>query len=189
MINDHLSMKRRPFLTPIWLLAIAALIALIIVGVLAWVWGTANSTTVVVIRHAEKELGSIVDPPLSEAGSARAVLLARMFGDAGAPGRVSAIYVSPTLASRLTAAPLAARLGLTPVVVSARDPRELARRVLREHPGGRVILVGHADTVPEIVAALSDEKDIPPLADREYGVMYIVSVPRIGHANLVRLNY
>ena len=44
------------------------------------------------------------------------------------------------------------------------------------------------DTVPQIVAALSDAK-VPEIGDREYGTMYIVTVPRIGHANLLRLNY
>ena len=30
---------------------------------------------------------------------------------------------------------------------------------------------------------------IPPIDAEEYGTMYVVAVPRIGSANLVRLNY
>jgi broad specificity phosphatase PhoE len=71
------------------------------------VWGTASSTTVIVIRHAEKEPerqchGSAADC----GGQARAALLAQMFGDAKSLGHVDAIYVSPALRNRLTAAPL-----------------------------------------------------------------------------------
>ena len=62
-------------------------------------------------------------------------------------------------------------------------------RVLREHAGGRVLIVGHSDTVPKIVARLSGNPNVPEIGDREYGTMYIVSVPRIGHANLLRLSY
>ena len=69
------------------------------------------------------------------------------------------------------------------------DPRALARRVLNEHRGGRVLIVGHGDTVPKIVAALSGNPDIPEIDDQEYGTMYIVTVPRIGHPNLLRLHY
>jgi hypothetical protein len=52
-----------------------------------------------------------------------------------------------------------------------------------------VLIVGHSDTVPQIVAALSDNPKIPEMGDLEYGTMYIVTVPRIGRANLLRLNY
>jgi broad specificity phosphatase PhoE len=179
-------LKRRPFLTPVWLAAFAAAV---LFSFAIWLWGTADSTTVVVIRHAEKDSGIAADPPLSAAGEARAALLARIFGNAESPGRISAIYVSPTLRSRLTAAPLAARLGLTPVALPADDPRGLARRALHEHEGTRILIVGHADTIPKIVAALSGEKDIPAIGDQEYGTMYIVTVPRLGRANLLRLSY
>jgi broad specificity phosphatase PhoE len=138
-------LKRRPFLTPLWLAAIAGIIALMLA---AWLWTTLEATTVVVIRHAEKQLDGSADPPLSPAGEARAALLAKLFGDAHSPGHIDAIYVSPTLRSRRTVEPLAASLGLTPLVAAQDDARALAHRVLREHAGQRVLIVGHSDTVP-----------------------------------------
>ena len=190
MKKDPVGFQRRPFLTPIWLTALAAVMVLGFAIFAAWVWGTAGSTTVIVIRHGEKDLSvSVTDPPLSPAGEARAALLARMFGDANGLGRVDAIYVSPALRNRLTAAPLAARLGISANVAPADDPQGLARRALREHSGGRVLIVGHSDTVPRIVAALSGNPKIPEIGDQEYGTMYIIAVPRIGNPNLLRLNY
>ena len=192
MKSEHANLQRRPFLTPIWLSAIGAFAAGI-VALLAlwamWVWFTANSTTVIVIRHAEKATVSEPDPPLSAAGEARAELLARMFGDTPGPGRLDAIYISSALRNRMTAAPLAGRLGITPVVAPTEDPKGLARRVLRENSGKRVMVIGHVNTVPDIVAALSDRRDIPPLDEKDFGIMYIVTVPRIGHANLLRVAY
>jgi broad specificity phosphatase PhoE len=190
MNKDHASFQRRPFLTPIWLTAIMVFLGLSSATFAAWIWGTAGSTTVIVIRHAEKDLSvSVTDPPLTAAGQARAALLANMFGDGKSLGHLDAIYVSPALRNRLTAAPLASRLGIVAAVVPADDPRGLARRALHEHAGGRVLIVGHSDTVPQIVAALSDNAKIPEIEDQEYGTMYVVSVPRIGHANLLRLRY
>jgi len=190
MKRNPVSFQRRPFLTPIWLTALAAVMVLGFAVFAAWVWGTAGSTTVIVIRHGEKDLSvSVTDPPLSPAGEARAVLLARMFGDANGIGRVDAIYVSPALRNRLTAAPLAERLGISATVAPADDPQGLARRALREHSGGRVLIVGHSDTMPRIVAALSGNPKIPEIGDQEYGTMYIIAVPRIGNPNLLRLNY
>jgi broad specificity phosphatase PhoE len=190
MTKDHVTFQRRPFLTPIWLTALAAAVALGLFIFAVWVWGTAGSTTVIVIRHAEKDVNvSPADPPLNAAGEARAALLAQMFGDAQVLGHLDAIYVSPALRNRLTAAPLAARLGISETVAPADDPQGLARRALREHGGGRVLIVGHSDTVPSIVAALSAGPRIPEIGVQEYGTMYIVTVPRIGHANVLRLNY
>ncbi|HEY5263523.1 MAG TPA: phosphoglycerate mutase family protein [Steroidobacteraceae bacterium] len=191
MKKEHVSLQRRPFLAPLWLSAIAVIAATMVASfaiVEVWAWATAHSTTVIVIRHAEKAADG-VDPPLTAAGQARAALLAQMFGDAKVPGHIDAIYISSALRNRLTAAPLAARLGLIPIVVPADDTRSLARRVLHEHGGGRVLIVGHIDTVPEIVAALSGDKHIPAIAVQDYGTMYIVTVPRIGRANFLRLNY
>jgi broad specificity phosphatase PhoE len=192
MMTNHARLQRRPFLTPIWLSGLAVVLILSFLGFLsfeAWIWATADSTTIIVVRHAEKVTDDRADPPLTPAGEARAALLARMFGDARAPGHIDAIYVSPTLRNRMTAAPLAARLGVTPIVVPARDATGLARRVLREHEGGRILVVGHRDTVPEIVASLTGAKNLPQIADDESGTMYVVTVPRIGRADFLRLTY
>lgn len=192
MKRHQVTFRRRPFLTPVWLTAIAAVVGFGFLASVAWawVWATAGSTTVIVIRHAEKDLSvSAVDPPLNQAGQARAQLLARMFGDVKNFGHIEAIYVSPALRNRLTAAPLAARLGISENIAPGDDSRGLVHRVLREHRGGRVLIVGHSDTVPQIVAALSGNSRIPEIEAQEYGTMYIVTVPRIGRANVLRLNY
>jgi broad specificity phosphatase PhoE len=189
MNRERASLQHRPFLTPIWLSGFAALIALCILASAAWIWGTANATTVIVIRHAEKDSSTQVDPPLSAAGEARAARLADMLGSARGPGRLDAIYVSPTVRSQSTAALLASRLGFAPVVAPADDTQGLAKRVRREHSGGRVLIIGHANTVPKIVAELSGRRDIPEIDEHDFGIMYVVTVPRIGRANVLRLNY
>lgn len=184
-------LHRRPFLAPIGLAALAALAwvaaALVLVGV-AWFFATARATTVVVVRAAEQVTDGSPDPALTAEGQARAALLAHLFGDRRAEDHIDAIYVSPGLRNRLTAAPLAAQLGLGPVLVSEEDPRAFARQVLSEHRGGRILVVGHADTMPALVEALSGAKDVPPIA-AEYGTMYLISVPRVGRANVLRVTY
>jgi broad specificity phosphatase PhoE len=189
MKSAHASLQRRPFLTPIWLTAIAAFAVFAVAVFAIWVWFTANSTTVIVIRHAEKESVGEPDPAQSEAGNARAALLVRMFGEAGGAGRLNAIYTSPALRNRQTVAPLAARLGITPIVAPADDARALAHRALRENSGKRVMIVGHTNTVPQLVAALSGRDDIPKMDEHDFSTMYIVTVPRIGRANVLRLTY
>jgi len=183
------NLQRRPFLAPIGLVALTWVAAVLVLIVAAWLLVTARSTTVVVVRHAEKVMDGSSDPALTDQGQARAALLARMFGDPPLKDQIDAIYVSPALRNRLTAAPLAARLGVAPEVVSEDDPRRLARRVLHEHRGGRILIVGHTDTIPALVEALSGAKDIPPIGTLEYGTMYVISVPRIGRSSVLRVTY
>jgi phosphohistidine phosphatase SixA len=189
MKSAHANLQRGPFLIPIWLAAIAALAIFSVAVVALWIWFTANSTVVIVIRHAEKESVSAPDPPLSAAGEARAALLERMFGQAKGAGHLDAIYVSSAVRNRMTAAPLSAQLGIVPIVAPTDDPKGLAHRILRENSGQRVLVVGHVNTVPGIVAALSGRDDIPQMDEKEFGTMYIVTVPRIGRANILRLSY
>jgi broad specificity phosphatase PhoE len=192
MKSEQASLQHRPFLIPLWLTVIAVFgaFAVFSLAVLTgWAFLTANATTIIVIRHAEKDTVNSADPALSAAGEARAAQLARMFGEPQTVGRLDAIYVSATLRSRLTAAPLAGRLGIVPLVAGADDPNGLARRVLRENSGKRVMVIGHLNTVPGIVASLSGRSDIPAIDEQDFATMYVVTVPRIGRANLLRLNY
>jgi broad specificity phosphatase PhoE len=179
--------RRRPFLAPLWLLALAGIVFLISAF---WYWNSATTTTVVLIRHAEKQVGAISDAPLSPPGEVRAARLAQMFGDASTFGRVQKIYVTDTRRTQQTAAGVAQRLGLTPEIVTAKtDSTELARRVLRENRGGRALVVGHSNTVPEIVAALSDDQGVPAIGEEEFDTLYVVTVPSIGRASVLRLKY
>ena len=150
--SPSLTRRRRTFLAPLWLLAMAGVF---LVAMAFAYWNSATTTTIVLVRHAERQFGAISDAPLSPQGEVRATRLAQMFGDSEPFGRIDRIYVTNTRRTQQTAASLGQRLGLNAVVVDAKiDSRELASRVLRENRGGRALIVGHSNTVPEIVAAL-----------------------------------
>lgn len=178
--------RRRPFLAPLWLLGLAGIAVL---AVAFAYWHSATTTTIVLIRHAEKQVGAIPDAPLSPPGEVRAARLAQMFGDAAAFGRVQKIYVTDTRRTQQTAAGVAQRLGLTPEIVAGKtDPKALAKRVLSENRGGRALVVGHSNTIPDIVSALTGE-DVPPMGDEEFDTLYVVAVPTIGQASVLRIKY
>jgi broad specificity phosphatase PhoE len=187
MKKEYADLRRRTLLTPIWLSALAVLAAL---GVAAWFWSSLSTTTVIVVRHAEKELGTIDDAPLSQIGEQRAQLLARMFGDREGPGRIAAIFASNTRRAQLTAAPLAERLRIgVDTMTDAGDVQGLARTIRTRHRGQRVLVIGHSNTVPEIVRAVSRNIHVPPMADDEYSTIYIVTVPTLGRASVLKLTY
>jgi broad specificity phosphatase PhoE len=117
------------------------------------------------MRHLQKADGP--DPGLSGEGRAGAERLAGWFGDEPP----AAVYVSTTRRARETAAPLAARLGLTPKEYDPSDTPGLIARVRAE--AGPVLIVGHSNTVPEIVERLGGTRPAD-LGEGDYGDVWLV---------------
>jgi broad specificity phosphatase PhoE len=146
-----------------------------------------GTTTVIIVRHAEKAAEPAADPPLTAAGVARAEALVDVVKDAG----VQAIVSTRFARTRTTVAPAAARLGLTVETVDARardHVQALAARILAAHRGTTVLVSGHSNTVPEIVAALGAPKPAA-ICDAEYDNLFVVTVPPSGAATVVRARY
>jgi broad specificity phosphatase PhoE len=150
-------------------------------------------TVVVVVRHAERadEPGAREeDPDLSAPGHVRAEALAEALADA----RISAIYTTDRRRTVQTAEPVAHRLGLAirDREIEARDGAEygadLLARLRADHRGETVLVVGHSNTVPAIVGALSGY-DIPEIDDAEYDRVYIVVLGDGGPPRLFRTRF
>jgi broad specificity phosphatase PhoE len=144
-------------------------------------------TTVILVRHAEKAAQPANDPPLTAEGEARARALVEVARDAG----VTAVITTPFARARGTARPLAGALGLTPEVVDprgAQHPKQVADLIRTKYAGGVVLVVGHSNTIPAIVAALG-AKEPPPICDDEYDDIFVVTIPESGPARVVRARY
>ena len=87
------------------------------------------------------------DSPLSPAGVDRARTLARMLKDTG----IVRIFVTEVLRTQQTAAPLAAALHLTPVVIAQANTDTLLTELRKLGDNDTVLVVGHTATIPQIV--------------------------------------
>jgi broad specificity phosphatase PhoE len=165
---------------------IRALAALIALAPIAGAQTTpAASTTIILVRHAEKAAEPAADPPLTAAGAARAESLADAVRDAG----VNAIVSTQFQRTRQTVAPTAAKLGLTAEVIDARvTPRATADSLLARYRGRTVLLAGHSNTVPAIVAALGVPQPAD-ICDAGYDNMFVVTIPPSGTASVTRLHF
>lgn len=127
---------------------------------------------VYVMRHLNTPPGE-PDPDLLPEGRATAVALADLMETDAFQGdrRPVAIYVSDYKRTRQTAAPTAARLALNVTIYDPRDTAGLIARV-RAEPGP-VLIVGHSNTVPDIVAALGGTRPAP-LQHDDFGDLWVV---------------
>jgi len=192
MDRDLDKMRRRPFFFP---LVVPVLVFLGLVVAAAWLFDARATTVVFVVRHAETETGTDPDPGLSVDGRERAARLAKMLLQArtkepstSTPMRgLDAIFVSELRRTEQTAEPLATPMGLSSNVITSATWGSLASKIKREHRGEYVLAVGHSNTVPILVEALSGEK--VSLREDEYDAMFIVFVPQLSKAKVVRIRY
>lgn len=148
--------------------------------------GTASAqvTTVLVVRHAEKASQTARDPHLSAAGKLRARELAHAAGAAG----VTAVYATNFKRTQETVAPLAAALHLTPVVKDAGATDALVEEIKTTRRGETVLVCGHSDTVPTIVKGLSGVT-VDAIPDGRFDGLYVVTIAPDGTGSALRLRY
>ena len=143
-------------------------------------------TTLILVRHAEKLIvpPENKDPDLSLAGQARAQELLRMFSDSG----IVAIYATQYKRTQQTVKPLADKLGLAVTKVEAKQTAELVKQIRARNAGQVILIAGHNNTVPEIIAAMGGPK-LPIIPETEYDNLYILTVYSDGSAKLIKMKY
>jgi broad specificity phosphatase PhoE len=149
---------------------------------LAWAGSAGAQQALLIVRHAEKADQS-KDPRLSGAGQARARALAALLARSGA----AAIYATQYQRTTETAQPLAEVLGLPIQHVPAEDSAGLVQQLKTRHARDTVVVVGHSNTLPEILRLYGQQ--VPPIADDDFGNVFVV-VPKPGGPPVVlRLRY
>ncbi|MET0212837.1 MAG: histidine phosphatase family protein [Vicinamibacterales bacterium] len=152
---------------------------------------SAAQPAVFLVRHAERAdsapgtsptMGA--DPDLSEAGRTRAESLATLLRDAN----ITAIFATEFKRTQQTAAPLARALGLTVKVIPSKSTADLVKQV--EATKGNALVVGHSNSVPDVVKALGISMPVT-IGDDDFDNLFIVNrgVNRGTAASLLRLHY
>jgi broad specificity phosphatase PhoE len=126
----------------------------------------ATPPAVFVMRHLNTPAGAR-DPDLTADGRRNAERLAGWFQTV----RPNVIFISDFRRTRQTVGPLATRLGLTPILYDPADTPALIARVRAAR--GRVLIVGHSNTVPDIIGALGGARPAP-LGHEDFGDIWTV---------------
>jgi broad specificity phosphatase PhoE len=171
----------------VWLALIIALIGIAAPARGQTAQPDASATVVLLVRHAEKAAQPADDPPLTQDGHRRAEALAAVVKDA----RPTAIITTQLHRTVETAQPTAAATGVTPEVVpvSAADRQQNAVDVaaaVRRHPGKTLLVIGHSNTVPLIIAALGGP-NLPAICEAVYDKLFVLVLGR--EARLIQSRY
>lgn len=152
-----------------------------------------GGTTVIVVRHAEKAAEPVNDQALSALGIARAESLGVTLRQL----EISDVVVSHLQRTRLTAAAIMRRPGVTlhvvPITAAGAAAHiaavaDTVRAIAAKSRQRGVLVVGHSNTVTQIVAALGGGA-YPALCDSQYAQLFAVQLRRDGAATSTRTTY
>ena len=168
-------MKKLPFLK-----IYNVILWIILLALPAQVESQSQATLIYLVRHAEK-VDDSQDPPLSELGMKRALLLSIMLRDA----ELTHIHSTDLKRTRDTAGTIAL---LSELNVQIYDPEHLEEfALLLGATPGRHLVVGHSDTTPELVRLLGGESS--EISDHEYDRLYVLILDPNGEATSTLIRF
>ena len=141
-------------------------------GLISWfvlcsfTWAT-QPNIIYLMRHAEKTEDT-QNPSLSGKGQFRAQNLARLFEHVS----FDAIYASQYKRTQQTAQPLANQQKLKVQIYDASTPMPLVRTI-REAQSKTFFIVGHSNTIPELIQLLGGPKSLT-IHHEEYGSLFLL---------------
>ena len=133
-----------------------------------------------IVRHAEKDTSGGTNADLNPIGRGRANAFVNIFKKI----RIHKVYSTDKPRTKNTAKPLAAFKRRPVEIYDAKMQKELLESLIKIEKGKKIFIVGHSNTVPQLVNILRGSDLEKDLADSEYSTMYIVSVKQIGEAKV-----
>lgn len=132
--------------------------------------GSVAAQTVIIVRHAEKADQS-ANPPLAEAGQARALVLSQVLADAG----VTRVLSTPYTRTRETGRPTAEAAGVPVTELSGGAVEPFVAAVRDGSPDDVFLIIGHSNTVDKIAQALGDTHP-ETLTDCDYDRLTVLTL-------------
>lgn len=132
---------------------------------------SSSSTTIILVRHAEKMKDSN-DPNLTQEGLKRAEKLKNILASLPLDEVYSTVY-NRTLQ---TATPSAKAQSLEVRDYDPRALKEFSQSVLKNHEGENILIVGHSNTTPNLLNFFMEEKVVDSIDESDYGNIYIINI-------------
>lgn len=149
--------------------------------------GLGDDKTIVLIfvRHAEKSAVPSDNPELSAEGKARAERLAQLLKELD----VYRVAATNTTRALQTAQPLINLTNCSTDNYSKSATEAFLLSTIQGYKGKVILIVGHGNTVPDMLNMLSPEKKYENIKEDEYDNIYIASVIEKGNAKIVHYKY
>ena len=154
----------------------------LLVYTLSWAQET---TTFILVRHAEKAIDGTSDPELTEEGAARANNILSLFQQT----EITAIYSTNYTRTKMTVAPLAEAKKIEVAIYNPKKLKDFSLKLLKDNSGGTVLISGHSNTTPALANLLLGEEKFRQFKDSDYGNLLIITFASNSKAKLLHLRF
>lgn len=127
-----------------------------------------------VVRHAEKDTSDPKDqdPDLSEIGAKRAEALKKELKSQ----RLDSIFSTDYKRTKLTGFPLADITGISIKTYDPSNVKQLAQSLKLNALGKKILIIGHSNTVLEIIEAFGGKRPVEKLNDNDYSYLFSLTI-------------
>jgi len=127
-----------------------------------------------IVRHAEKDTSDPKDkdPDLSNAGAQRAEALKKALKSQ----RLDTIYSTDYKRTKLTGFPLADITGISIQTYEPSKGTQLVKSLKVNAAGKKILIIGHSNTILELIEAFGAKRPVPSISDDEYDYLFSLTV-------------
>lgn len=127
-----------------------------------------------VVRHAEKDTTDKKDrdPDLSSLGAERAEALKKELKSQ----RIDSIFSTDYKRTKLTVFPLADITGISIKTYDPNKAKDLAKSLKDNAAGKKILIVGHSNTILEMLEAFGAKRPVPSVSDDEYDYLFLLTI-------------
>ncbi|MHA7058954.1 SixA phosphatase family protein [Aquimarina sp. M1] len=130
----------------------------------------ANTTTYILVRHAEKDLTDNANPNLTQKGKQRARKLAKLYTNT----TIDFVFSTDYNRTMQTATPLAKSKNLK---ILKYDPQNLYSTEFRQKTKGKTsLIVGHSNTTPDFVNKILGESKYQDIQEDNYDQIFTIII-------------
>jgi 2,3-bisphosphoglycerate-dependent phosphoglycerate mutase len=146
-----------------------------------------NSTTIYIVRHAEKDISDPKnqDPELNEDGKLRAKALSKKLINQ----KIDAVFTSKFKRNKQTGQAVATQNGILIQEYDAHAYKELSNLIKSKYKNKNILIIGHSNTVLEIIESFGVSRPMPALTDSDYDYFFEIKIDHLGKAVLSTSQY
>lgn len=127
-----------------------------------------------IVRHAEKDVSDPKDrdPDLSSQGAERAEALKKELRGQ----KIDSIFSTDYKRTKLTGFPLADITGISIKTYEPTKADELVKSLKENATGKKILIIGHSNTVLELIEAFGAKRPVPSVSDDEYDYLFSLTI-------------